>query len=215
VVVPPGIDLEPLLALTGRSGRLRELVGAGPEVFLLGVVGRLAPVKAPERALEVLGMLAAAHPRLELAFVGDGSERRSLERRILALPPALRGRVHLCGAIEDMAAALADLDALLLCSHSEGLPVALIEAAAAGLPVVATPVGGVPELVVHERTGLLGADVDELAFGVAALLERPDLGRALGVRARLRVASRHSAAALADRLLAVYEAVLGERRCAS
>ena len=81
---------------------------------------------------------------------------------------------------------------------------------------VATPVGGVPEVVAHERTGMLGATVDELAFGLAALLENPAEGLvAMGRRARLRVAERHGAAALADRLEALYRAVCEERRCAS
>jgi glycosyltransferase involved in cell wall biosynthesis len=110
---------------------------------------------------------------------------------------------------------LADLDAVLLTSRSEGLPVSLIEAAAAGLPVVAMDVGGVGELVAHERTGFLGADVDELAFALARLVEDRALGRAMGARARIRVAQRHSAEALAQRLAAVYEVVVEERRCAS
>jgi glycosyltransferase involved in cell wall biosynthesis len=111
---------------------------------------------------------------------------------------------------------LADLDLVLLTSRSEGLPVALIEAAAAGKPVVATNVGGVAEIVVHERTGWLGASVDELAFGVAQYLDAtPAAMQALGVRARLRASSRHSAGALATRLEDVYQAVVKERACVS
>lgn len=215
VVVPPGVELEALLAIRGRSGALREEIGARPGDFVAGVLGRLAPVKQPERALDVFELLARRHPELHLCFVGDGSERRMLERRIGALAPDLARRAHLLGAREDVAAVLAELDALLLGSRSEGMPVALIEAGAAGLPVVAAEVGGVGELVAHERTGLLGRDTDELAFGLARLIEDRSLGRALGARARLRVASRHSAEALAGRLEAVYEAVVAERRCAS
>jgi glycosyltransferase involved in cell wall biosynthesis len=215
VVVPPGVELEALLALERREGTLRALVGAREGTFLVGLLGRLAPVKRPELALEVLALLGARHPELELVFVGDGSERRRLERAIEALPGPFRARAHLVGAREDVAAVLADLDCVLSTSRSEGLPVALIEAAAAGLPVVATPVGGVPELVAHERTGFLGEGVDELAFGLAQLLERPALGREMGQRARMRVAERHSAEALAGRLEALYRAALEERRCAS
>ena len=219
-VVPPGVDLTPLLALAGRSGALRGRleVGAGgrhPDPFLVGVVGRLAEVKRPRVALELLGWLGPRYPRLELAFLGDGSERRALEGAIAALPGELAARAHLVGAVDEVAPALADLDAVLLTSRSEGLPVALIEAAAAGLPVVATAVGGVPELVAHERTGFLGEGVDELAYGLARLLDDPRLGPAMGRRARLRVEARHSAEALADRLERLYTAVLEERACAS
>lgn len=214
VVVPPGIDLAPLLLVRGRSHHLRRLVGAGEETVLVGVVGRLAPVKRVGLAVDVFEMLAARYPRLELVFVGDGPERRALERRILA-DESLRRRVHVTGAQENMPAVLADLDAVLLTSRSEGMPVALIEAAAAARPAVATAVGGVPEIVVHERTGFLGQDVDELAFGLAQLLDDPVLRRDMGHRARLRAEKRHSAAALADRLEAVYRGVLQETACAS
>jgi glycosyltransferase involved in cell wall biosynthesis len=229
VVVPPGVELGPFLAIGerrpgerppgehpgGRHGALRQLLGAGPEAFVVGVLGRLADVKRTEWALEVFGLLAARYPRLELVFLGDGDARGMLERRIGALPPDQRRRAHLVGAIDDVPAALADLDALLLTSRSEGLPVALIEAAAAGLPAVATRVGGVPEIVADERTGFLGETVDELAYGLARLLDDPGLGHAMGRRARLRVAARHSAEALAERLERLYAAVATERACAS
>lgn len=215
VVVPPGIDLEPFLALERRTGELRALLGAGPQVFLVGVIGRLAEVKRPEWALDVLELLAARHPRLQIVFVGDGELRGMLERRIRALPDALRERAHLIGTRADMPVVLSELDAVLLTSRSEGLPVALIEAGAAGLPVVATRVGGVPELVAEERTGWLGASVDELAFALAKLIEAPEEARAMGARARLRVATRHGAVALAERLERLYAAVVQERACAS
>ena len=109
---------------------------------------------------------------------------------------------------------LADLDLVLLTSRAEGLPVALIEAGAAALPAVAMDVGGVSEVVAHERTGLVGSSADELAFHVDRLLQSPGERATLGRRARLRVADRYSAAALADRLEALYTAVVSERSAA-
>jgi glycosyltransferase involved in cell wall biosynthesis len=221
VVVPPGLDLEPLLEIERspdaprEAGPLRKLVGAREGGLLVGVIGRLAPVKRWRWALDTFALLAARHRGMELVFVGDGDERRSLERAICGLAPDLAPRVHMVGAREDMPAVLADLDAVLLTSSSEGMPVALIEAAAAGLPVVATPVGGVDELVAHERTGFLGATVDELAFGLDQLASDPALRHGCGARGRVRVAERHGAARLADRLEAVYRAAVEERACAS
>jgi len=214
VVVPPGVDLDALLALptapAGRTGALRSIVGADAGTVLVGVVGRLAEVKRPERAVDVFELLAQRHPELQLVFVGDGTERRRLERRIRRGGAAVRERVHVVGARPDMPVVLAELDVLLLTSRAEGMPVALIEAAAAGLPVVAAPVGGVPELVVHERTGFLGETTDELAFHLAALLADPRLRREVGHRARLRVQDRHSAAVLADKLEELYRVVTEE-----
>jgi len=217
-VVPPGIDLAPLLALPPlevegrRSGALRGPAGLGPDDVMVGVVGRLAEVKQPEVALRVLELLAARHPHLHLAFVGDGEERRALERGIAALPPELARRAHLFGARSDMPEVLADLDLVLLTSRSEGLPVALIEAGAAALPAVASDVGGVGEVLAHERTGFLGSGADELAYLADRLLSSAAERATMGRRARVRVAARHSAGALADRLEALYETVLLERR---
>jgi len=222
VVVPPGVELEPFLALAprradrhgGRHGALRELIGAGDEDVVVGVVGRLAEVKRPELAIDVFVQLAARYPRLQLVFVGDGDRRGALERRIAGLGEAA-SRVHMVGAVPDMPAVMADLDLVLLTSRTEGLPVALIEAAASALPVVATDVGGVAELVAHERTGFLGATADELAYGLAQLLDDADSRQAMGHRARLRVVKRHSAAALADRLEALYGTLAAGGRVAA
>jgi glycosyltransferase involved in cell wall biosynthesis len=218
VVVPPGIELEPLLAIPrprGAQGEIRRTCGAAPGDFLVGVVGRLAEVKQPEAALQVFALLAARYERLHLVFVGDGDLRGMLERRIGALAPDLARRAHMVGALPEMAPVLGDLDAVLLSSRTEGLPIALVEAAAAGLPAVARDVGGVSEIVAHERTGFLGKETDELAFFLAQLLDDPALGPAMGKRARVRVASRHSAAALAGRLEQLYRVVVEERACAS
>ncbi len=218
MVCPPGVELDALLDIPGlgapdrRDGALRELVGAGPGDALVGVIGRLAEVKRPEVALEAFLTIAGRHGRAHLVFVGDGDQRRALESAIAALDDALRDRVHLVGARTDLPAVYADLDVVLASSRSEGLPVALIEAAAAGLPVVATSVGGVPELVAHERTGYLGETADELAFGLDQLLSDPASRAGCGQRARMRVEARHSAKALADRLEALYRAVVEARQ---
>jgi glycosyltransferase involved in cell wall biosynthesis len=216
VVIQPGIELGELLALAretrGPAAReLRAFVGAAEEDVLVGVVGRLAEVKQPLRALAVFRLLSARYPRLQLAFVGDGAERRALERAIEALGEEERRRVHLLGSRADMTVVLDALDALLSVSRAEGMPVALIEAAAAGLPVVARAVGGVPELVVHERTGFLGTSDEELAFGLAKLLDDPRAARAMGARARLRVAKVHAAETLAERLEELYRMACAER----
>ena len=216
VVIQPGVELAPLLALrrderAEAAQALRGLMGAREEDCVVGVVGRLAEVKQPLRALEVFRLLAARYPRLQLAFVGDGDQRGALERALRALPPELARRAHLLGAREDMPVVLGALDAVLLTSRTEGMPVALIEAAAAGLPSVARAVGGVPELVVHERTGWLGTSDEELAFGLAKLLDDPREARAVAARARLRVARTHAAETLAARLEELYSLVCTER----
>lgn len=211
MVCQPGVELDDLFDLHERDGALRDLIGAGPDDLVVGVIGRLAEVKQPELALEVFRMLSGRYTNLHLVFVGDGDGRRGLERAIAALPDGERSRVHLVGARERMTPVYADLDVVLCSSRTEGMPVALIEAGAAGLPVVATPVGGIPELVAHERTGYLGADATELGYGLDQLLSDRSKRKGCGQRARMRIEKRHSAKALADRLEALYSAVLEAR----
>jgi glycosyltransferase involved in cell wall biosynthesis len=219
VVIPPGVELAGLLAIPRAPagepravGPLRELLGVTREEILVGVIGRLAEVKRPEIALAVFQLLAPRYERMHLVFVGDGELFGALAKRIGGLAPDLARRAHMTGARSDVVEIFAELDVVLLTSRTEGLPVALIEAGAAGLPVVATDVGGVGEVVAHERTGFLGAGADELAFARATLLDRPEERRAMGARARLRVAARPSPEVLASRLEELYGVVVEERR---
>lgn len=219
VVVPPGIELTPFLELDRRAPRpgnaLRSELALGEDDFLLGVVGRFAPIKRLEWAVEVFEKLALRHPRLHLCFVGDGEARAEFEAALSRLDADLRRRVHRVGPRTDMPPVMHALDALLSTSRSEGMPVSIIEAAAAAIPTVATPVGGVPEVIATERTGFLGETPDELAFGVDQLLANREECLAMGHRARLRIEKRHGARHLADRLEELYEVVVEERRCAS
>ena len=215
-VVPPGVDLArhlelPLPGKRGGQGPLRRLLGVPVDAPLVGVVGRLAEVKRPELALEAFTTIAGRHVDAHLAFVGDGDGRRDLEGRIRALDPALQARVHLAGNRTDAVEVFGDLDVLLASSRSEGLPVAMVEAAAAGVPVVSTAVGGVPEVVAHERTGLLAGDEAELAMHLDALLRDAAGREGYGHRARLRVSDRYGARVLADKLEAHYGAAMGAR----
>ena len=218
-VVTPGVDVTELLELAigqddaGTDFRVR--CGCEHRDLLVGVVGRLAEVKRPEVALEAFRSAVMREPRLRLVFVGEGSRRRLLEARLKAWSPELRARVVLAGNQTSMGPVLAACDLALLSSRSEGMPVALIEAAAAGVPVVATPVGGVPELVVNGETGRLADEAEGLARCLVELSSHERLRKDMGLAARARVRQRHSAEALADRLEVVYGAVAKEFACAS
>ncbi|MEO1699216.1 MAG: glycosyltransferase family 4 protein [Planctomycetota bacterium] len=214
-VSPPGLDLGALLALDAdrRGGcPFRRAHAIPPDEPLVGVLGRLAPVKRPRLALRIFARVAASEfPRAHVVFAGDGAERGGLEADVAALPPSLAGRVHLVGALSDVVPFHRAIDVLLGTSSSEGMPVAMIEAAAAARPVVSTAVGGVPELVRPGVTGLLAAEEEGLVAALAALLGDPDQRASLGARARRIARERHSAAALCDRLLGIYERALASR----
>jgi glycosyltransferase involved in cell wall biosynthesis len=192
-VIPLGLDLSRFLAVQRSSGRLRAELGLAPDTPLVGVVGRLVPIK------DHLTLLAAmrALPQAHLAVIGDGELRSVLEARTREL--GLAGRVHFTGWWPDVPDALSDLDVVALSSRNEGTPVALIEASAAARPVVATDVGGVRSVVAHGVTGLLAraGDGAALASSLARLLDNPGERRRMGAAGRAQVAHRFGS----DRLL--------------
>jgi glycosyltransferase involved in cell wall biosynthesis len=169
-------------------------------------VGRL---KAPKDAFTLVRALAGL-PRgsFEAVVVGDGPDRAALEAEVesLALAPVL----ELAGERRDVPELLATADIFVLSSRSEGLPMTILEAMAAGLPVVASSVGGVPEVVVDGETGLVvpPGDPASLAAAIERLLADPALRRRLGGAARERVAELCSWDRVVDETLAAYKAAL-------
>ncbi|HVF76690.1 MAG TPA: glycosyltransferase family 4 protein [Solirubrobacteraceae bacterium] len=153
-------------------------------------VGRL---KAPKDFLTLVRALARLAPQSFTAqIVGDGSQRSSLAEEIAAC--GLDRRVALAGERADVPRLLAETDLFVLSSRSEALPMTVLEAMAAGLPVVASRVGGIPELVVQGETGLLveAGDPRELAEALAVLIDDPARGRAMGADGRRRVERLYS-----------------------
>jgi len=204
-VVPVGLDLAPFLAVEAPSGRLRAQVGLAPDVPLVGVVGRLVPIKDHAVLLSAMALLPSAH----LAIIGDGDLRPSLEAQARQL--GLADRVHFTGWWKDMAAALSDVDVVALTSRNEGTPVALIEASAARRAVVATAVGGVASVVEHGTTGFLvpPGDPEAVAQRLGALLADPAGQGRMGDAGRERVATAYGETRLLDDIRRIYAELLG------
>jgi glycosyltransferase involved in cell wall biosynthesis len=193
VVVPLGIDLERFASghpvLDGR---------------VVGNVARLAPQKGQRFLLEAIPAVVARHPDARFVIVGDGGLRSELERRAEELGVA--DRVLFTGARDDVPDLLASFEVFAFPSLYEGLCLAVIEAQAAGVPVVATPVGGIRESVVDGETGFLVPveDAAGLADRISWCLDHPGEARAIAEIARTRVRERHSEQAMVDRTLALY-----------
>jgi glycosyltransferase involved in cell wall biosynthesis len=208
-VMPLGLPLVPLAGKLPR-GRLRAPAGVPDDAPLIGVVGRLVPIKDIDTFLEAAVLLLQQVSSAHFAVVGDGELHDALIARARQL--ALEARVHFCGWHRDMAAVYGDLDVVVNCSRNEGTPVALIEAMASGRPVVATAVGGTPDLVGHGKRGLLVPAGDPAALAAAILdaLRRPAPDRL--AEAQRYVLAHHSV----DRLLAdvdgLYRQLLAEAR---
>lgn len=171
------------------------------------MVGRLASQKRPDVAVRAFTEVRARHRDAELYLVGDGPLRRELSSAVADL--GLFGSVHLLGDRADVPSLLARAACLVVASDYEGCPFSVLEAMAAGVPVVATRVGGVPELVEEGRTGLLvpRRDPKALAAGVNELLAAPERARRMGAEGRQIVRERFPVERMVEGILDVYERV--------
>ncbi len=172
--------------------------------FCLGTIGRLEEQKGHGYLLEAVPAMAAAIPDLQVLLVGDGRLRQALERRCREL--AVEERVHFLGTRRDLALLYRAMDVFVLPSLWEGLPLALLKAMAAGLPVVATRVSGVEEVIVEGVNGRLvpPGQPGELAQAIIELAARPDLWPRLGQAARETVAASYSLEAMVAQLQDLY-----------
>jgi glycosyltransferase involved in cell wall biosynthesis len=203
-VVPLGLDLDRFLSLGPPP------VAADAEVVAL-YAGRLVPIKQVDLLLRALARARAAGARLRLVLLGDGELRPELER--LARQLGIAGSVEFLGYREDVTPHLLAADMAVLSSANEGTPVALIEAAAAGRPLVSTRVGGVAD-VVAAGTGRLveSGDEDGLAMALTELAGDRELRLEMGARAREHVRARFAAERLLADVDRLYRKLLEARR---
>jgi glycosyltransferase involved in cell wall biosynthesis len=210
-VIPNSVALQ-RFAHQEEAGRgARREFGIDPGAPLLGIIARLAPQKDHQTFLEAAARIHSALPEARFLIVGDGPLRETLVRRAGEL--GVDQAVIFCGVRSDIPAIMAALDLLVLSSRWEGLPVALVEGMAAARPVVATAVGGVPEVVLHGSTGLLvpPADPEALADACIQALTDPDLRARLGRAGRARAEAHFSLDAMVRQTSQLYEELLSSR----
>jgi glycosyltransferase involved in cell wall biosynthesis len=211
VVVPLGLELDALGGLpTPASARQR--LGLPLDAMVIGMIGRLAPVKQPLTLIDAFATVAARFPTARLLVVGDGELRRDSEAEVKRR--GLSGRVIFTGWRHDLQDVYAAVDIVALASRNEGTPVALIEALAAGRAVVATDVGGVPDVITHGVTGILtpADNVAALAEALSTLIARPDDRARLGAAGRERVLDRYRPGRLVADIQALYREGLEAKR---
>jgi len=208
-VIRLGIELDARVAAQqdGRS-ESRRYLGIPLNRFAVGWIGRMTAVKRTDDVLLAFKALRDSGVDACLCMVGDGPDRGQLERRAHELG-IVRDTLFL-GYQEDVASFYAAFDALVLPSGNEGTPVSAIEALAAGRPVVATRVGGVPDVVRDGEDGFLveAGATDELADRLARLARDPDLREEMGRRGRERVLPRYAVDRLVDDVDRLYRSLL-------
>jgi glycosyltransferase involved in cell wall biosynthesis len=205
--IPPGVSAPPTVPRAEARARL----AIAPQAEVIAAVGRLTSIKRPERLLDIAAMLRRQGRPVTVVLCGDGDLRTELAAR-----SAREGLdVRFLGWREDVGTVYAAADAVVLSSDNEGMPVALIEAALCGRPVVATDVGGVSEVVDHGRTGfVVPPTAQDLVAGVQRLLADSELRARVGAAAVEHATQRFSTRALVDATVRVYERVT-EHRTAS
>ncbi|MBD3256979.1 glycosyltransferase [candidate division GN15 bacterium] len=184
-VIYNGLDLERFVNIPDDLRvRQRQEWGIADDQTLIGVMANLRPVKNQGVLIDAMAKLADSYPRLRAVLVGEGSLRPAFQAQIDRAD--LQGRVQMVGAYEDILPCLAAFDIGVLCSLSESFSNSLVEYLAAGLPVVASNVGGNPEAVTPGETGLLFdlKDPDDLPRKLRELLDDPEMARRMGAAAK-------------------------------
>jgi glycosyltransferase involved in cell wall biosynthesis len=207
-VVRLGIELEPRVRFDGDAAEVRRRHGIPAGKFVVGWFGRMTAVK---RTDDLLTMLAGVRERgidALLLLVGDGDDRERLEQRAHDL--GLARSCLFVGYQEDVAPWYAICDAVVLTSASEGTPVTIIEALAAGRPVVATRVGGVPDVVDEGETGFLvrPGDTHALAERLEILARDPERRAAMGQAGQERTLTRYTVERLVEDMDELYRELL-------
>jgi len=201
-VIAPGVEITAPL----DRARARARLGLPAESVVVAYVGRLAGVKRPDRFARVAGLVAAQRDDVHFVVAGDGEGRAALEAA--ADTSTLRGRITLLGWRADVTDVYAACDLVLLTSDNEGMPLSLVEAAAAGRPGVTAAVGSAPEVVVDGMTGRVCAPDDHtLAAGVLDLCEDATRREQMGEAALARARERFSRRAMVTEMAALYERV--------
>lgn len=209
-VIPLGFDLAPFAASARLRGQFRSEFGLGTRP-LVGIVGRLFPIKNHHLFLEAAARIAQGEPEARFVIVGDGTLRGELEARARAL--GIAEHVVWTGWRQDTPAIYADLDVLVVSSDNEGTPVSAIEAMASGKPVVATRVGGLPDLIEDGVTGYLvpARDAAALANAVVGVLRNPRDAACMGERAQRVAVERFAEKRLVAETEALYRKLLAAK----
>ena len=214
VVIQNAIGEDAFVA--ANAGKRAEMAQwfAQPPRWIIGAAGRFSPEKGFAVFIEAAAMVARQRPEAGFVLFGDGPLRGELERLIAAR--GLNGKFGLAGFRNDLSSFLPNLDVNVMSSYTEGLPVVLLEASAAGIPTVATAVGGIPEVLDDGQSGYLvpAGDAAALADRIIALVDNEVQRQAMGEFARARVRRDFSFAAMSRAYHELFRKLVSEAKLA-
>ena len=197
----------------GQGSPIRAKLGLNDADIAIGTVAQVVPRKGIDILIETARLLLQERSDLTFLVAGPpshGSEDFERRMRAAAEEPGLRGRFRFLGSRSDIPDFLASLDLFLLPTRADPFPVAVIEAMAAGLPIVASKVGGIPEMLSSPEIGRLVDPLapESFAAAVREILALPDRGKSMGAQARLSLTGRFDMAAAGERLKKIYFGML-------
>lgn len=206
-VLPLGLDLGEFTKVGRKSGAFRKEFNIANDAPLIGIVGRITPIKNHVLFLKAAAEIRKQLPKARFVIVGDGEIRAEIEAQVDQL--SLREAVIFTGWQKDLAHIYSDLDVLVISSVNEGTPVTVIEALAAGCPVVATAVGGLPDLLDHGKLGKLVADQEpaSLAKAIVEVVAKPPDG----IEAQALMVDRYGIDRLVKDLDGLYRGILAKK----
>ena len=202
-VILPGLDLDAFSRTDNRS-KIRTEIGVSDDQHLILFVGRLRPVKGPEYGIRAFAIAASQNPKLHLALAGEGEQRSFLKNLTKEL--GIEENITFLGARNDLPDVLSAADIILMPSIAEGFPRVANEAMAASKPIVATRVGGIPEAIIDNVTGLLveSKEIDTMSDAIIRVSSDTELQQRLGNTARQHAELHYSAASYVSRLDDMY-----------
>ncbi len=203
-VIPSGIDIDRFKQARKAGKVIPEWFDCPPDATVIGSVGWLTDIKGHRFLVDAFAQVKQAHPHLHLIILGSGDQRDALlhQARIAGISHV----VHLVGHREDVELALAGMDCFVLPSLNEGMGRALIEAMAAGLPVIASRVGGIPALIEDEKNGLLvpAGDSHTLVVALRRILSNPAWACTLGQNAMQSIGTGYGVPAMVQAIESIY-----------
>jgi len=207
-LIPNGIDTERFKRDASKGKALRAQFGIKNNDMLIGTVGRLSREKNQKMLIEAAKTLIDGNDRFKFLIVGNGPEDVALQKLVQAY--RLSDHVIFTGLVSDLVPVYSAMDVFVLCSLTEGVPLTVLEAMATRLPVVATRVGGVPEIITDDETGLLieSSDMDALKSAISGLMQDQYKRIRMGESARRFVQANYSLEKMCEEYRNVYKEAL-------
>ena len=209
VLVYMGLELDNFLPK--NADKIKENLNIGSQGKVVGYVGRLDHIKGVQFFVEAARLCLAKNSSLKFILVGEGSLRKNLEKKVAECN--LKDKIIFLGWRDDIADIMSILDILVLPSLNEAVGIVLIEAGSLGVPVVASNVGGIPEIIKDQQTGILvePADPQAIAGAVLELLNDPQKMLAMSAAAKNQIKDRFKAAKMVQETLQIYHEVLKKK----